>query len=90
MGEDSQRLIAEECDCIKEMLLEKNRRYGDSALSPMRVFSRASAEEQIRVRLDDKLSRIARGAGELADDEDTLFDLVGYVVLLRVATRLAR
>jgi hypothetical protein len=89
VSEESQRLIAEECDRIKEMLLEKNRRYGDSALVPMRVFSRASPEEQIRVRLDDKLSRMARGAGELSADEDTLFDFIGYAILLRVAKRRA-
>ena len=64
---------------IEEMLVEKNAAYGDSALNPMRVFSKASAEEQILVRIDDKLSRLARGA---AAGEDVLADLVGYLVLL--------
>jgi hypothetical protein len=77
--------IAAECDEIKEMLLAKNRAYGGSALEPMRVFSKANVLEQIRVRMDDKLSRISRGS---AAGEDAEKDLIGYLVLLRVARRL--
>lgn len=43
---------------ITKMLIEKNRKYGDSALKPQRIFSKASAVEQIKVRIDDKLSRM--------------------------------
>jgi len=75
--------IARVCDDVKEMLLTKNRAYGDSATAPLRVFSRAPAEEALLVRIDDKLSRIARGH-EHAND-DTVLDLIGYLVLLRVA-----
>lgn len=69
------------CLGVTKFLLEKNRAYGDSALSPMRVFSTADAAEQIRVRMDDKLSRLARGS--LAG-EDAELDLLGYLILLRV------
>lgn len=69
----------------RAMLLDKNKRYGDSALNPLRVFSRASAQEQIRVRMDDKLSRLARGTHDTADTEDAELDLLGYLVLLRIA-----
>ena len=69
-------------DDIREMLLEKNKAYGDSALNPVRVFSSASASEQIRVRIDDKLSRVARGSNA---GEDVVRDLIGYLVLLRIA-----
>ena len=65
---------------VAATLTEKNRRYGDSAASPLRVFSHAETDEQLRVRIDDKLSRIARGTG--VDDEDTLLDLCGYLALL--------
>jgi hypothetical protein len=54
--------IARECDELKAMLLEKNQAYGNSALDPVRVFSKATRVEQILVRLDDKLSRLARGS----------------------------
>ncbi|GAB4261781.1 MAG: hypothetical protein Kow0092_11540 [Deferrisomatales bacterium] len=78
--------IARECDRLKHTLIAKNRAYGDSALDPVRIFSRADPVEQLRVRIDDKLSRIARGQGG-EGQEDTLLDLAGYLVLLRVALR---
>lgn len=83
--DDVQKLIAEECDALKAMLLAKNQRYGNSALDPVRVFSRAATEEQIKVRLDDKLSLLARGSG--TETEDVEQDIMGYLVLLRVARR---
>lgn len=79
---DTQKKIAQVCDSIKEMLLAKNRAYGDSAINPVRVFSKASPEEQLLVRIDDKLSRLARGS---AAGEDVVDDLIGYLVLLKVA-----
>ncbi len=74
-------------DEIAAMLIEKNCVYGNSALAPVRVFSRASTVEQILVRIDDKLSRLARGTQTEAVPEDTVRDLIGYLVILRVAQR---
>ena len=79
--------IAMVCDDIKDLLLRKNANYGDSAINPSRIFSKASAVEQILVRIDDKLSRIGRGAGLLASDEDVINDLIGYLVLLKIAQK---
>ena len=69
---------------IGDMLKRKNAAYGNSALDPIRCFSKTDAAEQLRVRIDDKLSRLMRGndAGE-----DTVLDLIGYLVLLRIAER---
>lgn len=67
-------------DSVKSVLRAKNQSYGDSAGSPIRIFSRADRAEAIRVRIDDKLSRIARGIDY--QNEDTLLDLVGYLALL--------
>ena len=75
--------IATICDQIKELLLEKNRKYGDSALSPVRIFSKSDSIEQIRVRLDDKLSRLCNQQDD--EDEDVITDLIGYLVLYQVA-----
>lgn len=75
----SQQAIADVCDRVKELLIEKNRKYGNSALNPVRVFSKASADEQILVRMDDKLSRIRNRQND--DDEDPFVDLLGYLVL---------
>ena len=78
--------VRRELDDIARMLVAKNAAYGDSALNPLRVFSKADVVEQLRVRIDDKLSRLARGD---ADGEDVELDLLGYLVLLRVARRRA-
>ena len=72
------------CDDIKELLIHKNRKYGNSALKPNRIFSKSSATEQLLVRIDDKLNRIMKGAGLLATDEDVVNDLIGYLVLLKI------
>jgi len=69
-------------DRVATTLAAKNAAYGDSVTRPLRIFSRAAADEQLRVRIDDKLSRVVRGACGLGDDEDTLLDLVGYLALL--------
>ena len=71
---------------VAATLTAKNARYGDSAANPMRVFSSAPPDEQLRVRIDDKLSRLARGSGP-ADGEDTLLDLAGYLALLAATRR---
>ena len=81
---ESEMKISGVCDEIKELLINKNRKYGNSALKPCRVFSKASAVEQLLVRIDDKLNRIMQGAGLLADDEDVVNDLIGYLVLLKI------
>ena len=73
------------CDSIKILLLEKNKRYGDSALNPTRIFSKADNVEQLLVRIDDKLNRIQKGAGLIATDEDVIQDLIGYLILLKIA-----
>ena len=68
---------------IKELLLEKNEKYGNSALEPLGVFSQLSAKEGLLVRIDDKLKRIKNGSLE-KDDEDVINDLIGYLVLLKI------
>jgi hypothetical protein len=81
-AEDEIRAVCQE---LADMLCEKNRKYGNSALEPIRVASKASAIEQILVRIDDK---IARWKNLQPDDaEDVVLDLMGYLVLLRVAER---
>jgi hypothetical protein len=78
-------LIIEECEALKDLLISKNAQYGNSAIEPLRIASEATAEEQILVRIDDKLSRLARGHGN--ENEDVWQDLLGYILLLRVCRR---
>lgn len=87
---DTQTHISIICDDIKELLISKNQKYGDSALNPSRVFSKADPIEQLLVRIDDKLNRIQKGSGLIANDEDVLMDLMGYLVLLKIAINRAK
>ena len=82
---NTQNDITRICNDVRDLLLEKNRKYGDSALEPVRVMSQSTPVEQILVRIDDKLSRISRGTGLVGDDEDVITDLIGYFVLLKIA-----
>ena len=83
----TQEELSAVCNDIKELLLYKNKQYGDSALNPSRIFSKASAVEQILVRIDDKLNRIQKGAGLVGEDEDVIQDLIGYLVLLKIGLK---
>jgi len=68
---------------IKELLIAKNIKYGNSALEPLGVFSQLSAKQGLLVRIDDKLKRIKNGSLD-RDDEDVINDLIGYLVLLKI------
>lgn len=82
--------IIRECEELKELLLAKNREYGNAALEPIGVFSGLTAEEQIKVRIDDKLKRIQtiKSMDSTKFHEDTCLDLLGYLILMRVARKL--
>lgn len=70
-------------DEVKKMLLEKNANYGNSALEPVRIFSKSDPLEGIRVRIDDKLNRLMNQ--KVGDQEDTELDLIGYLIIYRIA-----
>ncbi len=75
--------IRQVCGSLADLLVNKNRKYGDSALKPKQIFSKADPIEQINVRIDDKLSRIESNQSD--DEEDAEWDLLGYLVLKRIA-----
>lgn len=79
-------LIKEEGEYATNLLISKNIKYGNSAVCPVRFFSKADPVEQIKVRIDDKLNR-AINSGQFVEDEDVILDLIGYLILLRVAKR---
>ena len=86
--EKVQEEIKNVCLDIAELLISKNKKYGNSALEPRRIFSKSSPIEQINVRIDDKLSRIANRQSD--EDEDVEKDLIGYLVLKRVCINLKK
>lgn len=68
---------------VADLLIAKNKSYGDSALHPSRIFSKSDTVEQLLVRIDDKLSRIKNGHEWPGDNE--IDDLIGYLILLKIA-----
>ena len=82
---ESQKKISKKCEEIKSFLLQKNEQYGDSVLTPIRIFSKADDKEQLRVRIDDKLNRLLQGNASIEKDEDVIKDLIGYLILLLVS-----
>jgi hypothetical protein len=77
---NTQDKISEICNNLNDFLIEKNKRYGDSALNPLGVFSKLSAREGICVRLDDKLKRIKNNTSKEIRKNDVV-DIIGYLIL---------
>lgn len=75
--------VLEVTNDIANMLISKNKKYGNAAIEPIRIFSKSDSVEQLLVRIDDKLSRISNQS-EL-EDEDVYMDLIGYLILLKIA-----
>ena len=74
--------ITTTCEGLARLLVAKNKRYGNSALEPMRVFSRADPAEGILVRLDDKLSRIKHASSDGKPlRKNDIADMIGYLIL---------
>ena len=82
-AKDFETKVKKVCNDIANLLIEKNKCYGNSALEPLNCFYKGDATTAIKVRIDDKLSRIMRGSEYQGDD--TVTDLLGYLVLLKVS-----
>ena len=70
-------------EAMRDLLLYKNQKYGDSALSPKQIFYKGDAVDSILIRLDDKLGHI------MANTENTprindVADIIGYCTLLLI------
>jgi hypothetical protein len=79
----SGKKIWDVCHEIAQLLIEKNISYGDSALSPSRIFAQSNNVEQLKVRIDDKLNRVKNNQGFAGDND--IDDLIGYLILLKIA-----
>ena len=73
-----------EVKAITDLLKSKNKAYGNTALNPTNIFSKLNASEAICARIDDKLARI-QNKGINDQTEDTVDDLIGYLLLLKMA-----
>ena len=69
---------------ITNLLISKNTAYGNTALNPTNIFSKLNSSEAICARIDDKLARI-KNKGINDKTEDTIDDLIGYLLLLKMS-----
>jgi len=79
---ESQMKIVEICDSMKDLLLYKNQKYGDSALNPNNIFYKGDSTNSIKIRLDDKIGRIKNCEETRIND---VADVIGYCTLLLVS-----
>tara|TARA_R110000751_G_scaffold73678_3_gene148952 strand:- start:1494 stop:1757 length:264 start_codon:yes stop_codon:yes gene_type:complete len=82
--DDIQKKIKEVGKEISNFLLAKNKQYGNSVFEPLSIFSKGTPQESLRVRIDDKLSRLKRGNDSIESDIDIVKDLIGYLILLYI------
>ena len=80
---ETQQKIVELTEAMRDLLLYKNEKYGDSALHPERIFHKGNAVSSILIRLDDKLSRVMENNDQLPRINDVA-DIIGYCTLLLV------
>ena len=73
-----------EVETISNLLKEKNKAYGNSALNPTNIFSKLNDTESLCARIDDKIARI-KNKGINDKTEDTVDDLIGYLLLLKMS-----
>lgn len=81
---NSKEKIIEIMDSMKDLLLYKNEKYGDSALSPNNIFYKGDSTNSILIRLDDKIGRIKNNPDSLPRMND-ICDIIGYCTLLLVS-----
>ena len=71
---------------IGNLLKSKNEAYGNTSLNPPKIFSKLDSTEAICARIDDKIMRI-KNKGLVSATEDTVTDLIGYLLLLKMSMK---
>ncbi|WP_149554556.1 hypothetical protein [Treponema pectinovorum] len=84
MIENTQQKISEITEAMRDLLLYKNQKYGDSALKPKQIFYKGEATDSIMIRLDDKLGRIMANTDSIPRINDVA-DIIGYCTLLLIS-----
>ena len=80
----TQKKIHEIMGAMKDLLLYKNQKYGDSAINPKKVFYKGDSTNSILIRLDDKLGRVMSNTEEKPRINDVC-DIIGYCTLLLIS-----
>lgn len=81
---ETQQKIVDVTEGMKDLLLYKNAKYGDSAINPKKVFYKGDSTNSILIRLDDKLGRVMSNPEEKPRIND-IADIIGYCTLLLIS-----
>ena len=79
---DTNKRIKLFCDDLSDFLIQKNIDYNDSLQNPLGVFQKNKIDGVLG-RIDDKLNRIKK-TGINDKTEDTITDLIGYLIHLKL------
>jgi hypothetical protein len=92
--EEINKLIAKEYQSLSVLAIQKNNSYNGSIFNPdwiikpsMELSNKDMIELGLTARINDKINRI-KSAGLKGFDEDNLKDLIGYLILFRIAQQL--
>ena len=80
----TQQRIHEIMGAMKDLLLYKNQKYGDSAINPKKIFYKGDSTSSILIRLDDKIGRVMSNTAEKPRINDVC-DIIGYCTLLLIS-----
>lgn len=80
----TQQKIKDILEGMKDLLLYKNQKYGDSAINPKKIFYKGDSTNSILIRLDDKIGRVMSNTEEKPRVNDVA-DIIGYCTLLLIS-----
>lgn len=75
---------------LSEFMLKKNTNYANAVYEPQGVFSQQPPDEQMKIRLDDKIKRIQNMLSnpdlDCGDESviDTMDDMIAYLTYIRI------
>ena len=81
-------LLIDECNRIKDLLVRKNTDYNNSLYAKAPLFD-IDPKIGLMARINDKLNRLKQ-VGLDDHTEDSLDDLIGYLIHLRIAYKLIK
>lgn len=82
--EDPQSKLVDVCDWMKDLLLYKNKNYGNVGLEPINVLSKVDSLQGLLHRADDKIARLKNNPDPVPRLND-IMDLCGYCILIMTA-----
>jgi len=81
-----EQMIIDQCSEIEQLLVKKNIAYNNSLHTEPPLFP-IDTITGIQARINDKLNRIKQ-VGLTDETEDSVLDLIGYLIHLRIALKL--